>query len=947
MRRKLLAILITILAFCITCPLIVLAEEETPSLPPEDKTLTIQTDIMVDVSSESLKVEGLTLGINANYGGTPNKGFATVVRGESLVVKFKEEIDVTKYSAITLNLSKNVMSNAVFALYKNDSGETTAKDTIKCTTLSAPQGFTVLLANYADEGGKVNSLVIEHLSDEVSGTEVDTFQIFVYDCVLTNVYDYSLKINNEDMVNGDITVPDTNKKNFIVNTPTEKLFCNGFSKNGLSAIKFGKPINSRIFKTLNLNVFINGISSSTFNFYYAIYSTEITDISTAVPAMRVSIPNGKDVSIEIDLTAIADETGMVDGIVFYHVDNTRPTDFANISFWVYESEVLMREPVASEYEWNVGVSKVEYSNNFDGQGDNKIIVTFDEKIFDNVETVINDADCIRNLAENVLINGEYLSKDDCLKEYVVAYGGDASKCALIFDRELNGNGHDTLSLCENAPITFGLATYKFNADYNCVLVYSDSSLVPVHEYSEILSVNAEYNNSTTKLNVLFDKKIGSITVDGCKIEDLIYVNGVKASSSSDITVTAHQSNLKRLVISVSKSSEILKNDGTDILKIENGFTTQNIYLKQTGEYVQHQASSSCWYLISQDELEVYYIQNFAKNESDDERQQYATFEIKFSTPYGGTDIDAYKMDVFDKILVNGQTLNEILLEETQNRQYRARITVSGDLVKVQIPLNKLNGNDTITVLKDFTLPQGGVVKKDVSFKYDSLFEEFSVIPDRSSFPYVGNTINLIESDSLTDTWTSLFLRFGDIVSEGYVILGSHESVLSSVSKTQPVLQLSDKYVSQLAKAGVLESALDYILIDGVSIRDIMLKDKEHYGKLTDFVAVSYHGNGFNKGLVMSISLRDGCQSILDPNVTHSITLKKGFVTFFLTTITDDVTYYYNTEIKKWQTQPMQTDSGETGKGCSGIVSQAGTIVAVTLITVSAVIVTKKVRRNSK
>ena len=96
MKRKLLSILLVLMLVCFAFPVATAFATEQPE-PVSTKTIVAGTDFTLDVSEGSINLDGFTLGKSVGYGGTPNKGFVTILRGESVVLKFKEVIELTNF----------------------------------------------------------------------------------------------------------------------------------------------------------------------------------------------------------------------------------------------------------------------------------------------------------------------------------------------------------------------------------------------------------------------------------------------------------------------------------------------------------------------------------------------------------------------------------------------------------------------------------------------------------------------------------------------------------------------------------------------------------------------------------------------------------------------------------------------------------------------------------
>lgn len=934
--RSVLTFLFVFAALCLTFTVTVAAadgEYERVS----DVILSAKTDFTVSISAEDINAEGLLPASYAGYSSNKGAYYIYAMRSKCCVIKFAEPIDTDVYGVIVLRIGKNISSDTTFAFYKNQSGTVAPADTVICKTLDA-QNFSFAAADYANAEGKVDSIIVQHLTDKSSEDNAE-FQAFVYGVTLSSLEDYTLSVTagDVDMTDGGFNARGATAKTFIVNTPTEKLFCNEFYTGCAAQLKFETAINTRFYKTLALNLLVSGLSDK-YTFYLAFYDTSVTDISRAQPKAKASVTNSTDTVIELNLKDFADENGMVTGINIYHYANTRAEDYKKISLWIFASEVLTRPAAERQIKWPLRVVNAEYVNDYRA-GNNLFILTFETDVFTGGTAEITDGEEVDAIAKNIRVNNVRTFDSGELTACIYGFGGENNRMGFLFSSDIRGDGRDRVSFGSGLPISVENVTYLLKTDYEYAPVYNaNGTPFCARTFGEIQYVSAEYYGQRTEIKIFFDTETGDIADGVCNLEDKIELNGVKISESQALSCESEGNAIK---ITAELSSGILNNDGSDVIAVKGGLIAGNFYLKNTATFTQYAQNSPFWYLETDAPLEVYYVRNFTVNNGAAVSEKYAAFEIKFSRRFAGEEFTANGAAQFDKILFNGESLNAIIAEEIAGRTYRAKIVVSGDIVKVQIPLDRVTGEDVITVKSGFTLPQGGTVTADSAFSYDKLYGQFSAIADRSLIPYSGVAVTLVETDTMNDSLTSLFFRFGAVVSEGYIILGVHESELSEELANNPAMDLKDAHVAQFARYGVIESTLDYIIIDGESVRDILQKDKDAFGSFKNTVKINYHGTGFNRGYAMSLSISDGSLGVLDPETTHSVTLKKGFVTAALTQITEDITYYYNTTTGKWQTRPFSVEEEPESKGCSGAFTGDGAVILTALTVLTAVIAAKR------
>ncbi len=676
-------------------------------------SLIAKSDFVLSTDSNDAKISDVTLGSSVGYGGTPNKGFVTVKRGESVVLKFNSPVDINEFNTFSIQISKNITSNATFAFYKNASGETAPKLQVVCNTLSSAQQVNLFLEDYA-VNGIVESIVIKHVSDGVA-TEVENFQLFVYDSALTiakeeEPADYKVKIS--DMKDGDVSIAGTEKKTLFPSQATGKMYCNNFTMNSVTTLGFINPINTRYYKTLSLNVKISNLTLA-YNFYFELYKTSATDIATATPAGRIVVKSdGNSANYEIDLTAFADENGMVDGIVFYHLKNTRLSDYVNTSFWIFESNVYMRQAKTKEFEWSTEIESAEYINNFDDEGNNKLVLTFDRKPFTELETTIADEEMINQLAREIMVNGRYLSSTNGLKQYIVGYNGDSSKLALVFSEELYGNGNDGIIINKNAKIQLGGTIYTFTNDYDYVIMFEeDNVFYPVREVGKVLSVVVQTEQLTTAISVRFSREIGDIDCVGASVLTSLYIDGVKASEIDGATASKHATDENVLVITLPSTATTIK--------IGTGFTTEKIYVFADATYNQYTANDPVWHYQNGKALEILGFENYYSE------SVFVKFTLKTNINAGTMLVDISNSSALGKIKFNLVSLADIA------KRGEISVLISGQYIEfiVERGVATINqdAQDVIIIEQGFGLPTGGVTASTKYFGYNQTEKTFELL----------------------------------------------------------------------------------------------------------------------------------------------------------------------------------------------------------------------------
>ena len=696
--------------------------------PVADKELIVGTDISLSNRETDLKIAGKTLGTAVTNGVTGSvdklkKSFGTVLRGQVLVLKFSEPVNTEYYEKVTLTIGKNIMSSATYAFYKNASGETEPVKILPFGNGSTMGIAELDLIDYADESGHVESIVIEHVTDDLE-TENEYFQVFVYNSTLNlpaEIAGYRLTANGTDMYNGSETVAGTDKKIFYHNQPTAKLYCNNFTMNSSAVLKFGKPINTADYKTLQLSAKISNLTL-THNYYFELYKTSVTDIAEAVPSDRIAIKsNGNTATFEIDLKKFADENGIVDGIIFYHLCNTREVDYQNASFWIFESDVLTREPVTAAYQFPTSVTGAGYINDTDGNGTDAIILGFARHPFTETVSITGGATAV--VAQNILIDGTPLSELNGIVEYIAGYRGEDDKLAVLFKGNLKGDGTEKITIKSGAVFTAGAVGFYTVTDYSyCAYYTQNGQYYQMRSAGVIKRVSAEYDQTGATVRIKFDNPVGPDVTDGT-ITEKIYVNGVKASTAQGITVRADESDENALVIRIESSSGLLKSDGKDFFSFASGLTTQKLCVLSSSDYYRYEEEDAVLYREG-GTLGIFGIEDYKS------KSVLVKFSLKINAGDYSDQDDISSSAALKKIKINGENLYEIA------KKGEISVTVSGDRINFILERGitgiTQTAADRIVIESGFALPTGGVSAQTKYYKYseeDETFTEFDGVEE--------------------------------------------------------------------------------------------------------------------------------------------------------------------------------------------------------------------------
>lgn len=735
-------------------------------------------------------------------------------------------------------------------------------------------------------------------------------------------FDYALKINGADIADGQ----KSQGANFIKLVPDvpKKLYANAFSRGSAVSIKFAKPIDSSIYKTLELRLCLFGLSEK-LNYYIEGYRYGVSDISTESPSARFYIENDpvvnpKDVpfTVNVPLEAFADSDGFVRGIVLHHLFDSRLTDTNLLNLFVYESYVKKAVSEISQLKsWKTELDGVDYQKGFDAN--DKIILHFNTPMFEGSDTVLSVDDAfVSDFLSCLSINGAKIKKADVLSA-VGAYNGNANSLALTIKSYINNDANDVVQLKAGAKFTVKYENQtetefftKENSEYIFTRVLNAGETLSLGVYSYVMNVGAKYSADNTVIGIEFNIAVGDIS--GYAPLNNIYIDDVKLSSYAqiDCAISADAPNV--LNVTIPNSLDILKADGSSFLTIKRGLATEKVYVTEDSVYDQMDAGSAYWFIRTQEPVYVLWVENFNLD------NVYGSFSIKLSAEYTGADVVGFDIVTFNKIKINGKTLSDILKEDDG-----AQVVLSGAYLNVYISAKgyshcfTLSDTDRITIEKGFAVPYSGAVNANSEFVYDPLWEEFAHVKDLSDIEgkIIDVNVEAVETDKAGKDLTSLMVTFSEpIAYRFFPYAHRHVADLADIMKGFATSNPSDIYLSQMSKYGMLDSVLTNIVYDGKTLREWIEYDKRTSTEWRNSVEVRFLGPSLGFEDRIQIFFYSNSSALMDAQKTHTLEIKEGFLTPNLQRLDKSVTYSWDVLNERWvginslkEQTPEENDEG--------------------------------------
>lgn len=930
------------------------AENESYELLSEDGTSKTGLYAGTGVSS----AEFLSVGYSVNSKMLYLNGFFD---NKAAVIAFPE-INTANYRYMDLLVYKNVNYAITMSTFKNDANYTADKVATNSYAFNNAGGVLykgyvrINIAELADENGKISSFIIRHESSDTESSVVGNLNIL--SATVQPYNDYTLKIDGIDMVNGTAGAG-ANFATLITHTPSGKLYANNYTRGTAVSLKFGTVINVADYKTLELNMCFYNMGMA-YDFYIEGYKYGTANLSEVDPSALLYINHNpefhKPVSsggtpyvLKINLEDFADDNGNVQGIILYHLSDDRATDLNACSLYIFESYVKKAADTTAENKrWPSEVQGIAYTKNFDTKGHDRIVFTFDAPMFSATPSEITvDDKLVNGFAKNVLINGTELVKGDILSA-TAGYEGSKKKLALTVNGLINNEGEDLIQYKKGATLIVadkngGESQFfaRENKEYLISRALGDGETMNLGVYSYVKDVGAVYSASATVINIRFNIAVGSLS--SCNPLENIYIGTTKLSSNAAVTCKVSDTDETVLSVTIPQSSGVLATDGSNVLTIESGMATENVYITENSVYEQKSADNTLWFIQSEKPVYVLWVQDFDVSETT------ANFTLKLSAEYTGEDITGFNIVTFDKIKINGKALSEILVEDAS-----ANVVLSGQFLKITVSATSftLTDTDRITVEKGFAVPYGGTVGKTVAFKYVSLWEEFEHVTDISDIESKLTTVNvkMIETPSeAVDKATYIMVTFAQPVSyRFYPYVHRHAKYISNRYKDFPTTNPSDLYISQLSQYGITDSVLDNIVFDGKTIREWIEYDKRTSTDWENSIDVRFLGTGVEMADRIQICFNTNSSAVMDLSKTHTMEIKEGFITPNLQRVDKSVTYSWDVLNKCWtgfSANSTETDQEqqqpEKTSGCGSALAVDAYVLSVMVTLLAGIILTAK------
>ena len=337
------------------------------------------------------------------------------------------------------------------------------------------------------------------------------------------------------------------------------------------------------------------------------------------------------------------------------------------------------------------------------------------------------------------------------------------------------------------------------------------------------------------------------------------------------------------------------------------------------------------------ELAVFWIENYSFNE----QENLVSFSLRtnsVNTLY----IEDYQGESLKRIKINGTNMMEILRKDGMAKvtlegatlHFSMSIFTKGELYPYAI---QETAQDRITIEKGFSLPTMETTAYTTAYRFDEVLKKFVIMgnPARLDESAYGKTV-MLDVNSDIYNYRQLFIHFAYPITTEYMHHMQYDAemyvkYMRSIGNPAP----TDAYCAELSLLGIRDTLLNNIIVDGKSLQEWMVLDKDKVRDPENLVMISMH-HTYDRGTLMTVEFSPASSCNPSALGTHTLELREGIV--FPTLVKLDGTYKYSytytgdpkgsnkwiavgeeTEIEPYQPTENSAEEQKTS-GCNGTLS---------------------------
>ena len=368
-------------------------------------------------------------------------------------------------------------------------------------------------------------------------------------------------------------------------------------------------------------------------------------------------------------------------------------------------------------------------------------------------------------------------------------------------------------------------------------------------------------------------------------------------------------------------------------------------------------------------LSILWLEEYEKNDEENK----VSFAIKTDS-FNTSLIENFQSEALKYIKINGVDMLAVLGQDES-----AKVTLNGGMIYVTMALEDKNSTpftyaiqendeDRIVIEKGFYLPTMETNPYTLQYRFDEVLKKFIVIgnPDLiDESEYRGTVLYDVYSDNYN--YRQIFIHFVYPVTTEYLhhIQYDAETYAKDMRK-RGLSDPTDLFCAEFSIFGMRDSLLNNIVVDGKSLQEWMIYDKDKVHDPENLVLLSLHSS-YDRGTLLTVEFSPASSCDPSDEGLHTLELRDGLVFPTLVKLMGTHKYSYNHKAdgsvdKKWiaaETEaPIEPYQGEVqnpaqnptnaGEGCGSTIVSMGSVFPIAVLSVfgvATVLYRKKARKS--
>ncbi len=352
-------------------------------------------------------------------------------------------------------------------------------------------------------------------------------------------------------------------------------------------------------------------------------------------------------------------------------------------------------------------------------------------------------------------------------------------------------------------------------------------------------------------------------------------------------------------------------------------------------------------------LSILWLEEYEKSEEANK----VSFAIKTNS-FNTSVIENFQSEALKFIKINGVDMLDVL-----ERDATAKVTLNGAMIYVTMALKdetltpfahaiEENDEDRIVIEEGFYLPTMETNPYTLQFRFDEVLKKFIVIgnPDLiDESKYRGTVLYDVYSDNYN--YRQIFIHFVYPVTTEYMHHIQYDAEMYAKDmRRRGLSDPTDLFCSEFSNFGMRDSLLNNIVVDGKSLQEWMIYDKDKVHDPQDLVMLSLHGS-YDRGTLLTVEFSPASSCDPSDEGLHTLELREGIVFPTLVKLMGTHKYSYNHKAdgsvdKKWIAADMESPIEDyeptrnqaqsfvgMAEGCGATILSGGSVFPIALLSV--------------